>query len=167
MILYDAMLHVCRAMTRKAPVPALSRPPKLLELNVATCSLLFQVDVTPIDSQNSNHTETLIPASKKSKKPAVESPFPITHVNFEVHDVTNGITTSDHRYAVTDEQSNDYHFVLSHFIAGLTYKFRIRAENEVGMGPASDWTMEIKFPQVSKKSSLSTSVAVSSNSSCV
>lgn len=162
-------------MTKKAPLPHTCRPPQLVELNVTTCSLIFQVDLSdasnPEGSQEVKQSKPLTGAALKKQATlqalADEEVYPITFVNFDIREMGSGLVTSNHRYAESSPKpgappnDSDNKYILSHFIPGLAYKFRIRAENKIGCGPPSSWSVEIKFPLVTKASSVTSASAAS------
>lgn len=138
--LSDFSLPSQRALTTRAIIPGEARVPSVTEVLTSISAMVVFVEAHLTVSTNKKTVVISTGAKKDPNKKKVG--HPVQYVHFDAKECTMNIVRPIPKYTV----SHDNKYLIPGLTAGVIYQFRCKLENDIGFGPYSQWSKEVRMP---------------------
>mgnify|MGYP003385627425 CR=1 FL=1 len=129
-----------RALTTKAIIPGEARVPSVTEVltSISAMVVFVEAHLTVTTNKKTVVISTGIAKDPNKKKKG----HPVQFVHIEAKECTMNIVRPIPRYNV----SHDNKYLIPGLTPGVIYQFRCKLENDIGFGPPSQWSKEVRMP---------------------
>jgi hypothetical protein len=138
--LSDFSLPSQRALTTRAVIPGEARVPSISEILASISAIVVSVEAHLAITTNK---KTVVISTGVKKDPNKKKKgHPVEFVHFEAKECTMNIVRPVPKFSV----SHDKKYLIPGLTPGVIYQFRCRLENDIGLGPPSQWSKEVRMP---------------------